>query len=339
MTKTQRDLVVIGASAGGIAALQKLVRALPPDFPAAILLVVHMSPHSPGLLPEIVNGFGPLPASNARHGEPIENGHIYVAPPDRHLLAGVNRTLQIGHGPKENRFRPAVDPLFRSAALNYGAQTIGIVLSGGLDDGTAGLCTIKQAGGLAIVQDPAEAQSPSMPRNALNHVAIDHCLSADGIGAMLPQLVREAPAGDICALSDETRMEVTLAADERNQADIQKLGEPSSYTCPSCHGSLFRAYNATPVRFRCHTGHAFTALTLESELQDKMENAAWNAVRTFQEQAMLFGEMATRPGISNQEASNYSLRAELALKRAQLLRESIALEPESEQTAGRKANS
>jgi two-component system chemotaxis response regulator CheB len=134
-------------------------------------------------------------------------------------------------------------------------------------------------------------------------------------------------------------MEVTLAADERNQADIQKLGEPSSYTCPSCQGSLFRAYNATPVRFRCHTGHAFTALTLESELQDKMENAAWNAVRTFQEQAMLFGEMATRPGISNQEASNYSLRAELALKRAQLLRESIALEPESEQTAGRKANS
>jgi two-component system chemotaxis response regulator CheB len=297
-----------------------------------------MSPHSPGLLPDILSGFGPLPARKARHGEPIEKGHIYVAPPDRHLLAGAHRTIQIGHGPKENRFRPAVDPLFRSAAVNYGAQTVGLVLSGGLDDGTAGLCAIKQAGGLAIVQDPAEAQSPSMPRSALNHVAVDHCLPADEIGAMLPQLVREAPAGRPRAMSDETRMEVALAADERNQADIQKLGEPSSYTCPSCHGSLFRVSNATPVRFRCHTGHAFTALTLENELQDKIENAAWNAVRTFQEQAMLFGEMATRPGISNQEASNYSLRAELALKRAQLLRESIALEPESEQTAGRKGN-
>ena len=247
----QRDLVVIGASAGDIAALQKLVRALPGDFPAAILVVVHMSPHSPGLLPEILSGFGPLLASNARHGEPIENGHINVAPPNRHLLAGANRRIQIGHGPKENRFRPAVDPLFRSAAVNYGAQSIGIVLSGGLDDGTAGLCVIKQAGGLTIVQDPAEAEAPSMPRNALNHIAIDYCLAAHEIGAMLPQFVWEAPTGE------------TLA---------------------------------------------------------------------------MFREMAKRPDISNQEASDYSLRAELALKRAQLLRESIAMEPESEQTAGLKIN-
>ena len=333
MAKAQRDLVVIGASAGGVAALQKLVGALPNEFPAAILIVMHLSPHSAGLLPEILNQAGALPASNARHGEPIENGRIYVAPPNKHLLAGADRKIRIGHGPKENRFRPAVDPLFRSAALNYDSRTIGIVLSGGLDDGTAGLCAIKQAGGLAIVQDPADAEASSMPRNALNHVAIDYCLTANEIGSMLPQLVREPPAGEKRIMSDETRMEVELAADERNRADIKKLGDPTTFTCPSCHGALLRVRDAIPTRFRCHTGHAFTALSLEDELQDKVENAAWSAVRTLQEHAMLLREMSARPGITNEEASNYGERAELALKRAQLLRETIALVEESEETA------
>jgi two-component system chemotaxis response regulator CheB len=333
----QRDLVVIGASAGGVGALQGLVRALPGDFPAAILIVMHLSPHSAGLLPEILSQSGSLPASNGRRGDPIENGHIYVAPPNRHLLAGANHRIQIGYGPKENRFRLAVDPLFRSAALNYDARTIGIILSDGLDDGTAGLCAIKQAGGLAIVQDPAEAEDSSMPRSALNHVATDYCLTAHEIGAMLPHLVVEAPAGEKQLMSDETRLEVDLAADERNHADIRKLGEPSTYTCPSCHGSLTRVRDATPTRFRCHTGHAFTAVSLEDELQDKVESAAWGAVRTLQEHAMLLREMTARPGICNQEASNYSARAEQALKRAQVLREAVAIEGESEETASTSA--
>src|SRR5438105_3287466 len=213
----QRNMVVIGASAGGITALQSLVRQLPREFPAALLIVVHISRHSIGLLPEILNRAGPLPASNARQGETIENGHIYVAPPDKHLLIGAKTRIQIGHGPKENRFRPAVDPLFRSAALIYGPEAIGIVLSGGLDDGTAGLCAIKQAGGLAVVQNPDEAEVSSMPRSALNHVAVDYCLTAHEIGVLLPQLVREA-SGEERAMSDEIRMEVELAADERNSA-------------------------------------------------------------------------------------------------------------------------
>ena len=327
----QRDLVVIGASAGGIPALQRILPALPSDLPAAILIVLHLSPHSAGLLPHILGKFGSLPASNAEHGEPIRNSHIYVAPPDRHLLAAPGRKIQIGHGPKENRFRPAIDPLFRSAALNYDAQTIGIVLSGGLDDGTAGLCAIKQAGGLAIVQDPAEAEARSMPRSALTHVAIDHCLPAHEIGAMLPQLVREAPAGTRRIMSDETRLEVELAADERNRAEIGKLGEPSTYTCPTCHGSLLRVRNATPIRFRCHTGHAFTARSLEDELHDTLENTAWSAIRALQEHAMLLRELSARPGLSIQDAANFSERADLALKRAQTLRETIATEADGDE--------
>jgi two-component system, chemotaxis family, protein-glutamate methylesterase/glutaminase len=163
----EREIVVVGASAGGISPLQSIVRGLPTDFPAAILIALHISRQSGGLLPDMLAGAGPLPASNARHNEEIRAGNIYVAPPDRHLLIGPERRIYLGHGPRENRFRPAVDPLFRSAALNEGRKSIGIVLSGGLDDGTAGPCAIKQAGGLAVVQDPADAEVSSMPRNTL----------------------------------------------------------------------------------------------------------------------------------------------------------------------------
>ncbi|HEX5279444.1 MAG TPA: chemotaxis protein CheB [Micropepsaceae bacterium] len=324
----ERDIVVIGASAGGISALQAIVRGLPADFPAAILVVLHLSRQSGGLLPEILARAGALPASNARHNEEISAGHIYVAPPDRHLLIGPERRIYLGHGPKENRFRPAVDPLFRSAALREGRKVIGVVLSGGLDDGSAGLYAIKRAGGLAMVQDPSEAEVPSMPRNALQHVAADYCASAEKIGEMLPILLRQAPVREMPAMSEDTRLEVELAADERNQLDVTQLGPPSPYTCPACSGSLMRIGNAQPVRFRCHTGHAFTVMSLDDEQREKVENAAWSAIRALQEHALLLQEMIRLPGFSGEEIADYAARAEQALERATLLRETLAATPD-----------
>ena len=321
-----RDIVVIGASAGGISALQRLIHALPADFSAAILVVLHISRQSTGLLPDILARSGVLPARNAQQGEPIRNGHIYVAPPDRHLLAGPGRKIQIGNGPKENRFRPAVDPLFRSAALNYGSNVIGVVLSGWLDDGTAGLCTIKQAGGLVVIQDPEDAEVPSMPRSALRHVPVDFCLTADKIGEMLPRLVRQATVAEKSSMSGEIRLEVELAADERNRTDLTSLGEPSVYTCPACAGSLLRVREPGPVRFRCHTGHAYTALSLDDELRGKVEDTTWGAIRALQEHAMLLREMNLQQGFSQAELAGYRTRAELALRRADVLRDALALE-------------
>lgn len=324
----QREIVVMGASAGGISALQGIVRGLPKDFPAAILVVLHLSRQSGGLLPKILAGSGALPASNACHNEQIRPGHIYVAPPDRHLLIGPERRIRLGHGPKENRFRPAVDPLFRSAALNGGPNVIGIVLSGGLDDGTAGLCAIKQAGGLAVVQDPSDAEVPSMPRSALRHVTADHCMTAQKIGEMLPGLLREVPSREVQSMSEDTRLEVEMAADERNVPGPAILGQPSVYTCPSCSGSLLRIGNTNPVRFRCHTGHAYTAASLDDEQREKVENATWSAIRALQEHAMLLQEMIRQPGFSPEEIADYNDRTEQALDRAKLLRETLTATPE-----------
>ncbi len=324
----QREIVVVGASAGGIRALQSIIRGLPRDFPAAILIVLHLSRQSGGFLADIMAGAGVLPASNATHNEEIRAGQIYVAPPDRHLLIGPGRRIWLGHGPKENRFRPAVDPLFRSAAVNEGQKVIGIVLSGGLDDGTAGLCSIKQAGGLTVVQDPSDAEVPSMPRSALQHVAADYCMSAEKIGEILPVLLREAPSREMPQMSKGARLEVELAADQRNAEGATLLGEPSPYTCPSCSGSLMRVGGTSPVRFRCHTGHAFTALSLDEELRETVEDASWSAIRALQEHALLLQEMIRRPGFSNEEIADYSERAQQALKRAQLLREAMAETPE-----------
>jgi two-component system chemotaxis response regulator CheB len=186
----QRDIIVIGASAGGLEALRMLVAALPPTFPAALFVVVHISPQSPGLLPEILDRAGPLPVLSATDQAPIRGGHIYMAPADQHLLLEPG-WMRLTRGPKENRFRPAIDPLFRSAAYAFGPQVIGIVLSGMLDDGMAGLWAIKDRGGLAIVQEPSEAPHPSMPQNALTYVAVDYCLRTTDLATALDALVRE----------------------------------------------------------------------------------------------------------------------------------------------------
>ena len=189
------DIIVVGASAGGVEALISIVGGVPSDLPAALFVVLHMRPGTPSGLPDLLSRSGKLRASPAEHLQPIQHGHIYVAPPDRHLVI-VSGSVHVTAGPRENGHRPAIDPLFRTAARSYGRRVVGVVLSGVLDDGTAGLAAVKQHGGLAIVQDPDDALFPSMPRSAMDHVAVDHVLPAKEIGALLAELVgqpEEAP--------------------------------------------------------------------------------------------------------------------------------------------------
>ena len=298
----RKDIIVIGASAGGMDALLKVAAQLPKGLPAALFIVWHLSPGVRSVLPELLTRGGALPASHPRDGDQIAHGKIYVAPPDHHMLLEPDY-IRIAKGPKENRFRPAVDPLFRSAAYTYGPRTIGVVLSGALDDGTSGLWTVKLRGGTAIVQDPADALHRSMPLNALENVSIDHKLTATEIGRLLPQLVSEqaAPEPDISkAASELLEREVRIAEEvEALGEHIMKYGELSPFTCPECHGVLTQLRDDRITRFRCHTGHAFSAGALLSAVSEQAEDRLWDAVRTFDETIMLLnklGEEHTRAG-------------------------------------------
>jgi two-component system, chemotaxis family, protein-glutamate methylesterase/glutaminase len=286
-------LVVVGASAGGIEALRTLVGALPPEFPAPICVVTHTSPESPGVLDAILSRAGPLPAINVRDANRLEPGRIYVAPPDYHLLVEPGR-VRVTKGPRENGFRPAIDPLFRSAAQVYGPRTIGIILTGNLDDGTAGLWAVKQLGGVAIVQDPADASFPEMPTNAMQHAKVDHVVP---IAALAPLLVRlttqAAPEEPAEAVPEHLEVEVKISGENNPyEAGLEKLGTPSSYACPDCHGVLLQLREGERVRFRCHTGHAYSIVSLLAAVGEGIEDAMWNAIRSLEEAALLMERIA-----------------------------------------------
>jgi two-component system chemotaxis response regulator CheB len=331
---TSRHLVVIGASAGGIETLRELVAHLPADFSAPIAIVLHTSPQSPGVLPGILTRAGQLPAQHARNGERLRGGHIYVAPPDYHLLVEPGR-LRLTKGPRENRFRPAVDPLFRSAAQVYGPLAIGVVLTGNLDDGVAGLWTVKQLGGVAIAQDPADALFPSMPQNAIRHVPVDHVAPVAEIGPLLVDLItspvteRETPR-TVPHLVD---LEVRIARDEDPiKAGVQGMGEPSTFACPECHGVLLQVKEGERVRFRCHTGHAFSPESLLAEISDGIENALWNAIRSMQEGALLLRTMGQHIDQRHVRGGGAALaaRGEELLRQADTLREMATSAPEGD---------
>jgi len=225
-------IVVVGASAGGVDTLMKFVRTIPPAFPAPICIVLHVPPDSPSLLAQILDREGMLPAKAAEDGEIYRPGHIYVAPPDRHLLIGRDGTLHLRRGPRENRHRPAVDPLFRSAALAYGSRAVGVILSGTLDDGTAGLLAIKQRGGIAIVQDPADALYPSMPQSALHHVDVDHSTPLSRLGVLLTHVVSQPPPAVTHGETPDLEMETLMAELDRNA--LQGDDRPRSIVASPC---------------------------------------------------------------------------------------------------------
>ena len=287
-----RNIVVVGASSGGIEALSALLALLPADFPAAIFVVVHVSADSPGVLPRILARAGALPVETAKNGGAILSGRVYVAPPDRHLLLE-HGSIRITRGPKENRFRPAIDPLFRSAAQAYGEQVIGVVLSGSLDDGTAGLWAIKDRGGLAIVQEPSEAAYPSMPLSALQHVAVDHRVTIAEMARLLPQLVTAVVAekedvGVPDKLQDKLEIETRIAREDNPlESGVMTLGPLSPYTCPECNGVLVQLQEGNLLRFRCHTGHAYSLESLLAGIHESIDKTLWNTVRTLEEHMLL----------------------------------------------------
>jgi two-component system chemotaxis response regulator CheB len=320
----KKDIIVIGASAGGIEALRALAGALPENLSASVFVVLHTSPESPSMLAGILDRSGPLPATHAKDGERIRPGRIYVAPPDRHLLIepGVMRTTR---GPRENRFRPAVDPLFRSAAQTYGPRVVGIILTGYLDDGTAGLRAVKQLGGTAVVQDPDDAPVPFMPQNALAQVKVDYCLPLAEIAPLLVRLTTEtAEEEGAYPVPKKVEIEVNIAKEQRPlDAGVLELGEPSNYACPECHGVLLQMKDGTLFRFRCHTGHAYSLESLLADITEKMDDALWNSIRAFEEGELFMRHMAEHlgEGQHNHSAESFLERAEEAKRRANLMRQ------------------
>ena len=291
------DIIVIGTSAGGLKALGAIVSALPADIAAVLFIVQHLAADKPSVLPKILADISSLPASHPADGEAIQKGHIYVAPPDYHLL--VNQGLmRVVRGPQENRFRPAIDALFRSAARAYGSRVVGVVLTGYLDDGTVGLQAVKKLGGVAIVQDPNEAEYPSMVKSALRYVKVDHCLPLAKIPEMLVQLSSQPAVEEKPTVTEEIEVESKIAEQGMNTQEflenVEAIGTRTTYTCPECNGSIWQIGKEEPLRFRCHIGHSFTANVFLSEQTQNIENALWSAVRAMEEKVTFSRQMSER---------------------------------------------
>lgn len=318
-TMTNRDIVVIGASAGGLEPLKTLVAGLPADLPASVFVVMHVGTTSH--LPGILDRAGALPAAAARNGDEVQHGRIYVAPPGRHLLLHDGHVL-LRRGPRENLSRPAIDPLFRSAACSFGGRVIGVVLSGALDDGTAGLRAIKSGGGVAVVQDPADAAFPEMPRSALRYVDVDHAVAAGEMTGLLVRLVGE-PAGETPEIPLGIRIEAAISAQESQEMSIRdQPGKLSPFTCPECSGSLWELVDGSMLRYRCHVGHAFTSDILLAAQAEQVEQRLWTLLRTHEERAELVRRLADRERERNRDslAADLQWRAEEYEKDAELLR-------------------
>jgi two-component system chemotaxis response regulator CheB len=315
------DILVIGASAGGVEALQQLVSRIPANYPGTIFITLHMAREGRSVLGTILDRSGPLAATTAEDGAPIKAGRIYVAPPDYHLVIRPNR-VNVIRGPKENSHRPSIDVMFRSAAQTYGPRVIGIVLSGFRDDGTAGLVEIKKAGGIAIVQDPAEAAVPHMPQNAAEKVKPDYVLSIGEIPGVLMRLAMEHEVKEDAV---PAHLEEHLFPQDEK---MDRNGRPSAFTCPACSGTLWELDEEGILRFRCRVGHAYSAETMFASQVENVENSMYAALRALEENSELARRIAKRARSSRQEqlAEKYEAQAEANELHAQLLREALLTE-------------
>ncbi len=316
------DIVVIGASAGGVEAISLVVSALPRDLHAAVLVVLHLA-RGRSMLPEILTRAGRLRAVQPEDGDALEYSKIYVARPDHHLIVEPGR-VRVVHGPTENGCRPAVDPLFRSAARVYGSRVIGIVLTGALDDGTAGLAAVKEAGGIAIVQEPEEAFAPSMPRSARALVAVDYVLPVREMGLLISQLTREQAGGQPDVVGAHVAaLESDLGSPPLAVGENDRPGKVSIFTCPECHGALWEADERGIVRFRCRVGHVYSAESMLAAQTDSVDRALWTALRSLEERAALTHKLADRARQSRHEfvARAFSERAHAADGHAAVIRE------------------
>jgi two-component system, chemotaxis family, protein-glutamate methylesterase/glutaminase len=292
-----RDIIAIGASAGGIKTLQQLLSKLPDDFPAAVMIVQHLHAGTPSVLDGILQRATTLPVRFASDGEPIRPRHVYIAPPDRHLLIEPDY-LRVVRGPRENRHRPAVDPLFRSAAWSYGPRVVGVIVSGTLDDGASGLWAVRSCGGVTVVQDPAEASHNGMPTSALMTLNVDHVAPIESIATLLDSLARSPVNGQPAPSQRPERIGLQLAAITREAdtdvEDMRKLGKPAGFSCPACHGGLWELDEDELVLYRCHIGHAFGQESLEAAQTAEVERALESAMRALEERGATARRLSSR---------------------------------------------
>lgn len=324
-----RDIIVIGTSTGGIAALQTIVSVLPENFPASVFAVLHTSEDNTGLLPPLLNKVSRIPAFYAVHNTPILPGRIYLAPPGRHLI--VDRgNVRLSVGPRENRHRPAADVLFRSAALAYGPRVIGVVATGHLDDGSSGLAAIKARGGIAMAQDPDEALAPSMPRSAIDATDVDFVLPLEEIGPKLVDLV----------MGNESE-----ASRGPQPAPVDSIKRTNArYSCPECGGALNEVQEGGMERFRCRVGHTYSPESLFEDQSEALERALWAAIRTLEEHAEFSNRLAEKSLARNHHhlVDRFRDRATSSREHASILRELLEhaenpvelIEPSGEEGTG-----
>lgn len=320
-------IIVIGASAGGVTALRSLAAALPDTFGAPVLVVLHIGAHR-SELPALLNSTGPIPAKHAEDCEPILPGHIYVAPPDRHMVVA-DGFLRLVRGPKENCARPAIDPLFRSVANQYGPDAVGVILTGNLNDGALGLMEIKRQGGIAIAQE--DAAHPAMPRSAAAHVALDYCVPLADMPALFIKLINRKDGKDVAMQNTCPHLE----GQGLDVADSQTFDRPTTVTCPDCGGALKRFEVGSIIKFGCHIGHTYTAEILAVAQFEEMEKVMRAAVRFLNERAEFCLQMSDQDGATDSDASDAWLAAsKQALDRAYKLRDLVEqdwLTPEASQ--------
>jgi two-component system chemotaxis response regulator CheB len=300
-------IFVIGASLSGIDALCELVENLPADFPAPILIAQDVASHSPGMLPHILSKAGRLSAAHPKSGELIEAGRIYVAPPDRHMLV-MKDYVRLSHGPHENLARPAIDPLFRSAAVAYGPAVVGAVLTGQLDDGTSGLLAIKDRGGITIAQDPSEATAASMPLSAIRHMRIDKVCKLGEMAHVFVTLADDDFPSERQDFSRLMEIENRIAQGIFTVEDwwgLEQMSIPSGFNCPSCRSALYELNDKRVLRFRCRSGHAFSAESLLSGQADARETHLSSLFGVLIEEATLARRVRKDPAYQeNQEATD-----------------------------------
>lgn len=319
-----RDILAIGTSAGGFDALRFLAGEFSRDFPASVLVTIHLSNQFRSALDAILTQAGPLPASFAVDGEKLERGRIYIAPVERHLIVEKER-LRLGSGPRENNARPSLDPLFRSTAVCCGPRTVGAVLTGTLGDGAAGLSALKQCGGITVVQDPTDAAYPEMPTTALLRSKPDHVVGLAGMPALFEKLARQPP-GPAVPVPGHLPYEINVASGGRgSMSEMDRIGRRSVLACPDCHGVMWEIDDGELVRYRCHVGHAYSAEIMNLALDENLRRAFGTALRALDERIALARKLESQANTSGRTeiAASWAAKAVEYEAEAEIIRDSI----------------